>query len=154
RRGAGGDGRECDARPAASADAGKQDREGQEREAVMMALLIESAVRSLMLGLAVWLALRLFRMRNPQLEITAWILVLIASLSMPLLMRGVTVTIPTRVPPQLVDLPFVSRGGTTDALTSPHLQPEALFPPPMLEPDAAHPQRIAIFTGLDWRSLA
>src|SRR5215472_17152268 len=116
----------------------------------MLALLVESALRSLALGLAVGLGLRLFRMRNPQLEMTAWKVVLIASLSMPLLMQGLTVTIATDVPPQLV-----SPSRITDALTSPYLQPEVpMFPPPMSEPNEAQPHRAAMFAGLDWRSLA
>src|SRR5499427_2623490 len=119
----------------------------------MLALLVESALRSLALGLAVGLGLWLFRMRNPQLEMTAWKVVLMASLSMPLLTQGLTVTIATDVPPQLVNIPLVSPGRITDALTSPYLQPEVpMFPPP--EPNEAQPHRVAMFAGLDWRSLA
>ena len=53
----------------------------------MLALLVESALRSLVLGVAVWLGLKLFRLRNPQLQMMVWMVVLFASLSMPLLMR-------------------------------------------------------------------
>jgi beta-lactamase regulating signal transducer with metallopeptidase domain len=53
----------------------------------MMSLLVEAAIRSLILGLAVGLGLRLFKVRNAQAEMTAWIVVLAAALAMPLLMQ-------------------------------------------------------------------
>ena len=37
----------------------------------MLALLLESALRSLLLGAAVWLGLSLFRVRNPHVQMTA-----------------------------------------------------------------------------------
>jgi hypothetical protein len=60
----------------------------------MLAVLLESALRLLALGGVVWLGLRLLRVRNPHVQMTAWTVVLVASLSMPVLMRCVTVTIP------------------------------------------------------------
>jgi beta-lactamase regulating signal transducer with metallopeptidase domain len=60
----------------------------------MMSLLLESALRSLLLGLAVGLGLRLFRVRNPQIEMTAWVVVLAAALAMPLLMQWQLVRLP------------------------------------------------------------
>ncbi|HEV2675301.1 MAG TPA: M56 family metallopeptidase [Aliidongia sp.] len=66
-----------------------------------MMLLVEAALRSLVLGLAVGLGLRLFRVRNPQVEMTAWIVVLAAGLAMPLLMQWTLVRLPTA----LVTLP-------------------------------------------------
>ena len=65
----------------------------------MLALLLESALRLLALGGVVWLGLKLFRVRNPHAQMTAWTVVLLASLSMPVLMRFVTVTIPAGPPP-------------------------------------------------------
>src|SRR5260370_10607264 len=65
----------------------------------MLALLLESALRLLALGGVVWLGLKLFRVRNPHAQMTAWTVVLLASLSMPVLMRFVTVTIPSGPPP-------------------------------------------------------
>jgi len=53
----------------------------------MVELLVESALRSLALGGVVWLGLRLLRVRNPHAHMTAWTVVLIASLAMPLLVR-------------------------------------------------------------------
>jgi hypothetical protein len=64
----------------------------------MLALLMEAALRSLLLGLAVWLGLRVFQVRNPHLQMTAWIVVLAASLAMPALMHGLTVTVPAAAP--------------------------------------------------------
>jgi hypothetical protein len=66
----------------------------------MLALLLESALRLLALGGVVWLGLRFLRVRNPHVEMTAWTVVLFASLSMPVLMRCVTVTIPAAPHPR------------------------------------------------------
>ena len=59
----------------------------------MLAIVAESALRSLLLGGAVWIGLHLLRVRNPHVQMTAWVMVLLASLSMPLLMHWTTVTI-------------------------------------------------------------
>nr|WP_146691105.1 M56 family metallopeptidase [Bradyrhizobium canariense] len=59
----------------------------------MLAILAESALRSLLLGSVVWVGLILFRIQNPHVQMTSWISVLVASLSMPLLMHWTTVTI-------------------------------------------------------------
>jgi BlaR1 peptidase M56 len=59
----------------------------------MLALLAESALRSLLLGGVVWIGLQLLRVRNPHVQMTSWVMVLLASLSMPLLMHWATVTI-------------------------------------------------------------
>ena len=59
----------------------------------MLAILAESALRSLLLGGAVWIGLNLMRVRNPHVHMTCWAMVLVASLSMPLLMRWTTVTV-------------------------------------------------------------
>src|SRR5436309_8462001 len=68
----------------------------------MLAVLVESALRSLALGGLVWLGLTLLRVRNPHAQMTAWIVVLAASLAMPLLMHRVTLTIPADPPPSPV----------------------------------------------------
>ncbi|HXW23752.1 MAG TPA: M56 family metallopeptidase [Xanthobacteraceae bacterium] len=60
---------------------------------MILALLAESALRSLLLGGVVWAGLKFLRVRNPHVQMTAWTLVLMASLAMPGLMRLVTVTI-------------------------------------------------------------
>src|SRR5690242_16425474 len=64
-----------------------------------LTILAEAAVRAFMLGGAVWLGLYLFRVRNPNAHMTAWTLVLLASLTMPLLMHWTTVTITVPAPP-------------------------------------------------------
>lgn len=51
----------------------------------MLPLLLDSAARSLLLGLAVWLILKLARLRDTRTETTIWTAVLIVALSMPLL---------------------------------------------------------------------
>jgi len=73
---------------------------------MMLAILAESALRSLLLGSAVWVGLNLLRVRNPHVHMTCWVMVLVASLSMPLLMHWTTVTItlaplPVPTPEQL-----------------------------------------------------
>ncbi|MBV9979330.1 M56 family metallopeptidase [Bradyrhizobium sp.] len=62
----------------------------------MLAILAEAALRSFMLGSVVWLGLKLLRVRNPHVQMTSWVLVLVASLAMPLLMQWteVTITVP------------------------------------------------------------
>src|SRR5215207_2761989 len=59
----------------------------------MLAILAESALRSLLLGGVVWAGLNMFRVRNPHMHMTSWAMVLLASLSMPLLMHWTTVTV-------------------------------------------------------------
>ena len=53
----------------------------------MIALIAEAAVRSLALGVIVWLALLALRPRNPHLQKTVWLTVLIASLVMPFVLK-------------------------------------------------------------------
>jgi len=59
----------------------------------MLAVLAESALRSLVIGSAVWAGLNLFRVRDPHLHMMSWMMVLVASLAMPLLMHWMTLTI-------------------------------------------------------------
>ena len=93
----------------------------------MLELLLESALRSLALGVAVGLALALLRVRSPRTQMTAWTVVLAASLAMPVLMHRLTVTIPAAAPslravealasrllawrPELVEIPAVPTPG-------------------------------------------
>jgi beta-lactamase regulating signal transducer with metallopeptidase domain len=60
---------------------------------MMLAILAESALRSLLLGSIVWVGLNLLRVRNPHVQMTCWVMALLASLSMPLLMHWTTVNI-------------------------------------------------------------
>ncbi len=53
----------------------------------MIGILVEAALRSCALALALWLILTLTRSRNPYLHKLMWSVVLIAALAMPLLMQ-------------------------------------------------------------------
>ncbi|MFT4120058.1 M56 family metallopeptidase [Bradyrhizobium sp.] len=59
----------------------------------MIATLAEAALRSFVLGGVVWFGLILFRVRNPHVHMTAWVVVLLASLAMPVVMHWPTLTI-------------------------------------------------------------
>ncbi|MEJ0034523.1 MAG: hypothetical protein WDO68_00320 [Gammaproteobacteria bacterium] len=54
----------------------------------MIALILEAALRSLALGVVVWLAMFALRPRNPHLQKTVWITVLLASLVMPFVLKS------------------------------------------------------------------
>jgi hypothetical protein len=60
---------------------------------MMLTILAESALRSLVLGSVVWIGLNLLRVRNPHVQMTCWVMVLMASLAMPLLMHWTVVTV-------------------------------------------------------------
>ena len=60
---------------------------------MMLTILAESALRSLVLGSVVWIGLNLLRVRNPHVHMTCWVMVLMASLAMPLLMHWTTVSV-------------------------------------------------------------
>lgn len=66
----------------------------------MLPLLLESAARSLILGMLVWASIKILLVRNIQARMIVWTGVLLASLSMPGLMHYVTV--PIRVPAEPV----------------------------------------------------
>ncbi|MGA7998225.1 MAG: M56 family metallopeptidase, partial [Bradyrhizobium sp.] len=66
---------------------------------MMLTILAESALRSLILGSVVWIGLNLLAVRNPHVHMTSWVMVLIASLSMPLLMHWTVVSITTEALP-------------------------------------------------------
>jgi TonB family protein len=53
----------------------------------MIALLAEAALRSLLLGAVVWAALQLLRARNPHLQKTVWLTLLLASIAMPFVVQ-------------------------------------------------------------------
>jgi beta-lactamase regulating signal transducer with metallopeptidase domain len=67
-----------------------------------MTLLLESALRSLLLGLLVWALLKLIRLRDTTSETLIWTFVLAAALSMPLLSHC--------LPRLLVTLPNLTSG--------------------------------------------
>ena len=126
----------------------------------MLALLLESALRLLALGGVVWLGLKLFRVRNPHAQMTAWTVVLLASLSMPVLMRFVTVTIPAGPPPpQLARIVSAAPSLPLEAI----LSLEAIHSPAGPARSAAAPSSResgvtasgsdAISRALDWREV-
>ena len=53
----------------------------------MIQLLIEAALRSLVLGVVVWVAMVALRPRNPHLQKTVWLTVLLACVAMPLVLQ-------------------------------------------------------------------
>jgi TonB family protein len=62
-------------------------------------MLFESAFRSLAVATAVWACLVVLRIRNPFVLRASWLVVLAASLSMPLLMQVQPISIPTTAIP-------------------------------------------------------
>lgn len=132
----------------------------------MLNVLLESALRSLALGVTVWLGLSLLRVQNPRAHMTAWTVVLVASLAMPVLIDRLTVTIPAAAPPLRV-VQFLSltlSGPMPEQVESPTLPaqdppalPSALAtggvqPPHPVTPDLAE-RRGPGWPGFDWRTL-
>jgi hypothetical protein len=131
----------------------------------MLELLLESGLRSLVLGIAVWLGLALLRVRNPRAHMTAWTVVLVASLAMPVLMHRLTVTIPTAAPRLRV---VESLSSTLSAPLSEQVEIPALpaqgplAPPPAAEPGGVSPRHPVTpdpanrrgpgWSGFDWRA--
>jgi beta-lactamase regulating signal transducer with metallopeptidase domain len=124
----------------------------------MLALLLESALRSLLLGGAVWLGLKLLRVKNPHAHMTAWTLVLVASLAMPALMRLVTVTIPAAAPAPLAQIISPAPAVAPPLLERAPESPGLIVPPPAGAEDSLSTPREAAATAarveLDWRPVA
>jgi len=99
----------------------------------MLAILAESALRSLLLGSVVWIGLNLLRVRNPHVHMTSWVMVLMASLSMPLLMHWTTVSI------------------TVDALPVP--APDSLWPAGNPLPEPLRPSPVPLSLPGSMRTL-
>jgi hypothetical protein len=124
----------------------------------MLALLAESALRSLLLGGAVWVGLKLLRVKNPHVQMTAWTMVLLASLAMPGLMRLVTVTV-AEAPPPLARIMWPAPAAPVPAI-EPAPEPARTPPAAVLaaETRAAAPSpgptTNAAERRIDWRMLA
>ena len=124
----------------------------------MLDLLLESSLRSLALGVAVWLGLALLRVRNPRAHMTAWTVVLVASLAMPVLMHRLTVTIPAAVPPlhMVESLSSTLSGSVSEEVEISVLQPQGpLAVPHVAEPGGLQPSHAvtpdpAIRRGFGW----
>ena len=108
---------------------------------MMLAILAESALRSLVLGGVVWVGLNLLRVRNPYVHMTCWVMVLVASLSMPLLMHWTTVTV------TLKPLPSPSPDNVWPALGP---SPEPLGPTLPSELGMAVASRSEIHHAINW----
>jgi hypothetical protein len=94
---------------------------------MILPVLAEAALRSVVLGGIVWASLHLFRVRNPHLQMISWILVLVASLSMPLLMRWTVVTITVDTLPMVIpDNPWPPESGWPESASSMTGAPAAL----------------------------
>jgi beta-lactamase regulating signal transducer with metallopeptidase domain len=124
----------------------------------MLALLLESALRSLLLGAAVWLGLKLFRVRNPHALMTAWTLVLVASLAMPALMRLVTVTVPAATPAPLAQIIWPAPVIASPVIEGVPEPARAIVSEPIAaaahEASSAKASDIAPRRTLDWRAAA
>src|SRR5262249_19498468 len=158
RRGSGWHGGYRDARSQAAAYAHRQDHSDEGREKIMLTLLLEAALRSLLLGAIVWFGLKLLRIRDPRAQMTAWIVVLLASLSMPVLMRCMVVSLPTAAPPlrivQMIEDAPVALLPPTEAPAAAVEASASRSPPAGVEAgvDAAAP--IAIARSLNWLAIA
>jgi beta-lactamase regulating signal transducer with metallopeptidase domain len=124
----------------------------------MLALLLESALRSLLLGAAVWLGLKLLRVKNPHAHMTAWTLVLVASLAMPALMRLVTVTIPDAPPAPLAQIIWPAPAAAPLPEPAPQPAEPIVAAPYAAEGQVLAPPRetaeVAIIRTIDWRAVA
>jgi hypothetical protein len=109
----------------------------------MLAMLAESALRSLVVGGVVWAGLNLLRVRNPHVHMTSWLMVLVASLSMPLLMHCMTLTITVA--------PAPVAAGDLWPLDTPLPQPLHSSLPSEFGVGAAHGQSYPAFS---WRVFA
>lgn len=86
---------------------------------MILPVLAEAALRSVVLGGVVWASLNLFRVRNPHLQMVSWILVLVASVSMPLLMRWTMVTVTVDSLPMMVpDKPWPTESAWPEPVPS------------------------------------
>ena len=136
----------------------------------MLAVLLEAALRSLVLGGIIWFGLKLLRMRDPRVQMTAWTVVLIASLAMPLMMQWVAVTLPSAAPPaRLVEIFGMPPAPPVDGVPTAGL-PQAPGAPaldvpadaPALESNATRAHRDAMFPAgdrgigqwADWAAVA
>ncbi|MBH5400048.1 antirepressor regulating drug resistance protein [Bradyrhizobium sp. CNPSo 4010] len=107
----------------------------------MIATLAEAALRSFVLGGVVWFGLTLFRVRNPHVHMTAWVVVLMASLAMPFVMHWPTLTI-DRLPPSI---PVPAESWPADIALLETSQPDLPIAPGAL---AAPPARSGV--PIDW----
>ncbi len=72
----------------------------------MLEFLLEAALRSFSFGCMVWLILKLLRVRNPQIRMTAWTATLIVCLATPALMHWHPASIPAPIAGGWPEWPF------------------------------------------------
>jgi hypothetical protein len=113
----------------------------------MLTILAESALRSLLLGSAVWVGLNLLHVRNPHVHMTCWITVLIASVLMPVLMHWTTLTIALEPLPLPLQTPE-----NLWPLQNP--MPEPLQPSTAQEPGPTGAARGELYQAANWLALA
>jgi beta-lactamase regulating signal transducer with metallopeptidase domain len=134
----------------------------------MLVQLLEAAFRSFALGAAVWLSLRLLSVQYPQARMTAWTVVLAASVSMLLLMHQFVVTIPgysPRIPNETVE--HGSPASATRISAAPIMVPSESSASPSNRGDAAPAQGVQSLVGeqligageqlinaIDWQPIA
>jgi hypothetical protein len=107
----------------------------------MIAALAEAALRSFALGGVVWIGLILFRVRNPHVHMTAWVVVLLASLAMPFVMHWPTLTI-DRLP---LSVPVPDEAWPADFSMLEHPQPSL-----PIAPGAAIAPVVKRGVSIDW----
>jgi len=109
---------------------------------MILAILAESALRSLLLGGLVWVGLNLLRVRNPHVHMTSWVVVLATSLVMPLLMHWTTVTVTLKaLPVPAPETLWPAGTALLEPLNSLHPSPSALPADPSapaMVPAASH----------------
>jgi len=133
----------------------------------MLELLVEAALRSIVLGAVAGLGLILARTRNLQVQMTAWTVVLLVSLAMPALTPWMKVTIPIyEHPARLVKITWTNvaeAGGFSEKASK--IPAQAAAPGPLVaaaaSPEASTPQQpdvgtavLAYLPSLDGRLLA
>jgi hypothetical protein len=65
----------------------------------MLPVILEAAIRSMVLAVAIWLGLKTLRVRNPHILMAAWQMVLVVSLLMPFLVGWAKLPLPSAALP-------------------------------------------------------
>jgi hypothetical protein len=109
--------------------------------------LAEAALRSMAVGVFAWIGLTLMQARHPQLKMTVWTVVLLASVMMPILMPWMKVTIPRPfAAPATVRITWIDLPGVTMP-TAPRPVSSDLVAPPDIN-------AVASIRRGEWRSRA
>jgi hypothetical protein len=104
----------------------------------MLWLLAEAALRSMTLGAFAWLGLKLMKVRHPQLQMTVWTVVLLISLTMPILTPWMTIPLPPAAP-RTVKIIWIELPGITDQMPQPSEDVDVAAPSTSPSPDSATP---------------